>query len=972
MPKRTFKITEFEGGENRTKDPRDLELNECAQAKGVEFDKLGRIRVAGSGVEIKPLFKTTGDGDLHSTHGMSIGTNVYILNNGYGIFNFNHDYNLDSILLSDPLEIGTEIISIAYIQDTSLYIGFIDSKGSGTSIIFYPNIINLGIQNKKPKIQYYYVDGGLRIFDSEFLNTTTNTFYGHVKRKRFANHNNSSISNIWVEENQSLELESDFNVNRPYEGGSGQSGSNLYFQNLSNHDPSSPCNIILEIEESKWNDTNGIRHTIKNHAASSNGITTVETDNAHKFDGGDIIEIVDVSGSGEIFNGQYEVISGSGDSFTISLDGVDANELHTTSPDSYVCLAEDMINPELRAKWIFGVSYIIDGGQETKIARAQNSSGIMSASNFEDWTAFKTEPKMRFAFSIADDADGNTWSPRITGFRIYMKNIEGTTADQVSQEWNMLVDVDFEKGQYVIAGTDSTKRDLINDGNTFYNVAEAAEDGAGGDDIRFLSPITYESLNTYSDDETIEARYKTAVVANERVYIGNIVQNSQSYPDRILKSPVGSYDIFPESNFIEGVTSDGDSIVKLEYFGDRLFCFKNNTLQIINISDEEEYLEESLAGHGVSHPCQVVKTNDGIAYVNKTGLYLHNGSELVNLTQNKIHPFNFNPKDIYANGFFFEGAVPNLGYDEESNKLILVRSSVAYNYQVDIVEDNHQSIHTAFTDSTFGDNGYIYFPSSGAAKVGDIFQVQGTYDFTGDDLSIAKFGEGERLLNANDYFIITSVSNNNQKIEYLDLDADAFIYDLTNNCFSLRNFAFGANNVSYNMTNFINTNMFSSNNKLLLLKDASGVSQNGTNIDIVQWEDNPVTIESMNKTFLYKTRDIDFGDPAIRKKIYKVYITFKANDGKGTHANSEIRVYHLSNQDGSWTEFDDSSTNYNSTNGLYSEGNDSDWQIAELKPTSSINNIYSFQLKFENTNGDVPRGFEINDISIVYRSKPIR
>ena len=52
MAKRIFKITEFEGGENRTKDPRDLDLNECAQAKGIEFDKLGRIRVAGSSSEI--------------------------------------------------------------------------------------------------------------------------------------------------------------------------------------------------------------------------------------------------------------------------------------------------------------------------------------------------------------------------------------------------------------------------------------------------------------------------------------------------------------------------------------------------------------------------------------------------------------------------------------------------------------------------------------------------------------------------------------------------------------------------------------------------------------------------------------------------------------------------------------------------------------------------------------------------------
>ena len=44
---------------------------------------------------------------------------------------------------------------------------------------------------------------------------------------------------------------------------------------------------------------------------------------------------------------------------------------------------------------------------------------------------------------------------------------------------------------------------------------------------------------------------------------------------------------------------------------------------------------------------------------------------------------------------------------------------------------------------------------------------------------------------------------------------------------------------------------------------------------------------------------------------------------------------------------------------------------AELKPSSSINNIKSFQLKFEDVFG-VPAKFEINDITIVYRAKNIK
>ena len=40
-----------------------------------------------------------------------------------------------------------------------------------------------------------------------------------------------------------------------------------------------------------------------------------------------------------------------------------------------------------------------------------------------------------------------------------------------------------------------------------------------------------------------------------------------------------------------------------------------------------------------------------------------------------------------------------------------------------------------------------------------------------------------------------------------------------------------------------------------------------------------------------------------------------------------------------------------------------DWVCAELKPASSINNVYSFQLKFDG--GSTDTTFEINDITIV-------
>ena len=66
------------------------------------------------------------------------------------------------------------------------------------------------------------------------------------------------------------------------------------------------------------------------------------------------------------------------------------------------------------------------------------------------------------------------------------------------------------------------------------------------------------------------------------------------------------------------------------------------------------------------------------------------------------------------------------------------------------------------------------------------------------------------------------------------------------------------------------------------------------------------------------------------------------------------------------------STNYSLNNGIgtlnTSSGNVA---IAELKPSSSINNIYSFQIQLSSIE-PVPEDFEINDITVVYRPKRVK
>ena len=116
------------------------------------------------------------------------------------------------------------------------------------------------------------------------------------------------------------------------------------------------------------------------------------------------------------------------------------------------------------------------------------------------------------------------------------------------------------------------------------------------------------------------------------------------------------------------------------------------------------------------------------------------------------------------------------------------------------------------------------------------------------------------------------------------------------------------------------------------------------------------------------TKDIDFGAPSVRKKIYKVYLTYKCSGA------ANIEAYFLTNNS------DYSSTNRKTfQDGTYLTSNSllttsGDWVTAELKPTTSsdANNIYSFKFVIDSDSGSVPTDFAINDISLVYRAKSVK
>jgi len=148
---------------------------------------------------------------------------------------------------------------------------------------------------------------------------------------------------------------------------------------------------------------------------------------------------------------------------------------------------------------------------------------------------------------------------------------------------------------------------------------------------------TFQSINGYSvfgDDPS--AQFKTAVVHGRRVYIGNVKQSGEHHGDRLLKSQYDKFDCFPEKvGKIDVVINDGESIIKLETYADRILQYKENTLYIINIADNIEFLEDTYNFKGVVKPYHVTKTDFGICSFNRVGVYFYDGKQLVNLLERK-------------------------------------------------------------------------------------------------------------------------------------------------------------------------------------------------------------------------------------------------------------------------------------------------------------------------------------------------
>lgn len=800
MPKQVWKIERFDGGLNSNSDARDIDDTELSETENIMVDSIGRIRTMGEFV-------------AHDA-----GTHTTAMTAGYGLFEFSHDRVGGQSAGSSQNETGDDYLMHYDAPNSQIDIYSRSADAWGT------NVIDLG-SSASGKPCFYQADGAVRVSDGNFGSGNRNKWYGYIKQTHFNGLSPGGAADSydgWYAKN------TDFAA--PTEG---VSGKGVVFTDTTS---AGSANTYIEYIATGISDIFQYWTRFDGRSFIAVGTTNDQarmiTRAATTADDGGLAHDNLVthanSDSGNDWNGEnIEIYPPTGTGFNIYANS--SSTAGSWRPGT----------------WLFGTTFIYQGGQE---------------SNIYDITAVLANSNRGISYSPGAAMDvqvlaTSPYDPFIIGGRAYIRKTE-------DEPWVLLVDISLKEGIRPDLTSDYESWTLSSAVDDQHNsVSDNVYCTASISNIINPSPWTYKAINGYNPDDAVfiganGEGFKTAVVTNRKTYIGNVrrvLENgeTETQSDAMYKSMPGKFDTFPISRKIEASIRDGDEIVKLEEYADRILQFKKHKMHLINISQDVEFLEDTFEYKGIQHPACACKTDYGIAWVNKSGVYLYNGQSVISLLEKKGRPI-----------------ISTIGSSDES--------------------------WTGFTSTYTQSIGYL--PNKRQIMVFD---------------SITSAGAGKIFL----YDIPTQSWVNSKADLAGDEDRSNFITDW-------------------------------SGDLVWTLKSSSTVLTK-------KWSDT-----SADNPFSIKTKDIDFGQPSVRKKIHRVRISYKGN------ANSINIRYRY---DGIVDDF-----SFQEGNTPFADKDTDQWYHLELKPTAGVssNNIYSFKLYISGTPGDA--NFQINDISIIYRTKNVK
>ena len=1018
MPKQTYKIESFHGGLNSNADPRDIKDDEASKLQNVKISKLGRLKTSG-------LFVTK-----------SLGSATTILNNR-GLFSYKSDRKLDGTLsnetflaLYDDNDSAIDIsdsdgfddstittfdsdLPVFYVGDGNLRVGDGEFDNAVNNKFFGyieedrfdglnadSGSIGFAQSNQailKPTLGHCLMSTPTAGSDTNGVNSSASEYIGNVAEGAGGD----------VVDVASVNLRVGFQYNS-YRGGNaayynsitgaakedddGSGGisvyplfgdNNIFINGESNTNDivlSEASSITLTEEKSIlfgiWiNETNHAKLNEIKFRATESG-TSPNTDLTWEFQPDEV-----KANSWNVFVCNLTSII-EGDATGVGLDSWTLTVTrNATELDFYFSGIVIGTNPSVSGfqpgEYTFHHTYLYD--DEKQESTPLQFIDVDSTYNFNSINIVGGSVLFNFDSYINPYNSGGgtyTLSKRITGSRLYYKV-------QENDNYYLIGEIDFvNKGLKWLPEGQEMAYSMANTSNTSGNFLNKAAI------IKGVSPATanlidtFKTINGYGGSTGhIDAKFKTAVVHGRRTYIGNIRQPSGSdgknFPDRMLKSMVNKFDVFPDTiGSVDVAINDGESIIKLEGFADRILQFKEKTLYIINISENVDFLEDTLVGKGCAFDYHSIKTDFGIAWFNKFGVYFFDGRQVLNLlekdgrrliSEDDWETFITDGEQLStfsSNTVTFSDTHPantstlTFQVGSEQTKTIQFLDGAGTNelaFQGDHIADTYVD---NFLDSNFAESlcehvtGIVNSMSNlSATNNGDVMTVKADVASSSKNITIGSSGSHNTTIGTiisgstgdgspND---LTTASAHiayiprSREIFIKNKNGDSYTYDFVLRAW-IKGFAlfldFG-NNTNFVLDEDQNLIYFASSNKRKL-----------------KWNPDSTSAGS----FLYATKDIDFGQPHVKKKIHKLYVSY-TSDSAGV-----VPVYYSVNGD----------TSLNTVAGAVSGMalSKPQWTVAEYKFNNDAKSCYSIRLQFGS--GSAGAGFEINDITIVYRLKNVK
>jgi len=971
--KESLVINTFHNGLNSKTDARDIGVDELAKAQNISVDDIGRITMSGGKSEI-------------TTSGLSLAT----LSDGYNLFRFSSDYasNGTTVQDTDYLIVWDDTLGKLYwlpnleddgdantVWGTATHLTFSDTSDNDWGTIAGDPAAYVPCSAQP---LFYYVDGALRVVDGNLANTSNPAMWiGAINRTLFPTTTTTSETFAitgWKKHKAELLVPTVGKISSTTPSSGDIQTDGVYWR-LRNLREETTSLYTFDDAITAYSDETGYSLT-EPFAVSSPDDESWQTSykgsdgygdsNYHLYGGAFYQEDDDATVDWEWdllyenrFNTSASISLTSGESLylAVRMPGDDTKKMwdgtHTKSlsdeatialtiNDAYLTVyrAESGTSNSDTFKWR------IDPLKFTDTTTPSGQWHILEFpfdSPYEKDTDYATfaPQQIKLTMSVSWTRTGNVYSNDAKNNSAYdteanRKNIPG---------WDFIQFSDLRVGESDLVGVDTVGKqkflmsytyDESSNESLLYNFGSEAN-----------QEVVFEN-STSAYKIGIDAYVKKPATAtfNNRITGANLYMEDDGIPYRIA-----------QLSYLKGLKGAWEA----EYPADSQFTtqFSNTANKTSTVkTDGLPLLESYEAMNGFKPSVPTLTASYKTATILNRRAYVGNIYQDGEAHGDKMIKSNANSFDIIPS----EGrGIEVVSNDGDSIIKLESYADRILQFKKNVMHLINATRDAEFLEDSFVGKGIANQSASTKTDIGIAWANEnGCYLYDGErvnNLSDGKIKESEWQSH------ITSSTD----VIYFPLRKKIFVSGGTNGddiyeyCFFTKSWTTSTEKLSKVKTNFV-------------IDNDDAIKYVGSDKKLYKWDDSSSSSDSLD----ILTKDFTFGNPSIRKKCFKFYITYRCD---GIDVPSNVKVYYginganLNKQLVNGTEVSDTSvyagtsTNCYSTGGLKST--DGEWKQAELLPPSSINNIYSIQLRFKG-DGVVNSSFEINDITIIYREKILK